>query len=184
MIADTGKSVTISGFSSQVGDIKSVPVASCATLYTCPVTSVKYTLVCHQSLYFGDRLDGNPSLLNPNQLRLNGIDVFDIPKQFDSHSPHAIVAGDLTIPLDLQGVCSGFESRKPTDRELDECPRIDLTSDLEWEPNSDFLARREADAITRTRVVSASAQEAEMDECLTPIRTQFGYRTRQRRPRM
>ena len=165
MLEDTGKSVTVSGFTSQVGEVKSIPVATCATLYTCPSTGIGYTLVCHQSLYFGDKLSGNPSLLNPNQLRLNGIGVFDTPKQFDSGSSHSIVAGDLTIPLDLQGVCSGFESRKPTDRELEECPRIDLTSDLEWEPGSDFLARREADAITRNGYyVKASAQKAESDD--------------------
>jgi hypothetical protein len=74
------------------------------------------------------------------------------------------VAEGLTIPLDIVGVCSGFESRKPTDRELDECPRIELTSDLDWEPNSDFLARREEESMSRNihRVTFATAaQEAE-----------------------
>jgi len=107
-------------------------------------------------------------LLNPNQLRLNGVEVFDTPRQFDPNSPHAIVAEGLNIPLDMLGVCSGFESRKPTDRELEEFPHIDLTSDMEWDPSSDFLARREEEAaqrrhVKRVRWDTATVQEAEAD---------------------
>jgi hypothetical protein len=162
MIVDTGKHASVSGFTTELGGVKSIPIGSCATLYTCPTTGQFYNLVCHQSLYFRAKL-GAASLLNPNQLRFNGVGVFDTPKQFDKDSLHAIVAEGLTIPLDMLGVCSGFESRQPTDRELENCPRIDLTSDLEWDPSSDFLASREEDAIRRTvrRVQFAPAQEVE-----------------------
>lgn len=162
LIEDTGKKASVSGFTTQLSDVKSIPIGSCATLYTCPTTGAKYNLVCHQSLYFGEKL-GAASLLNPNQLRFNGVGVYDTPRQFDPKSTHSIEVEGISIPLDVEGVCSGFESTKPTDRDLEEYPHVDLTSGLEWEPNSEFLARREEEAISRSvrSVGLTAAQELE-----------------------
>jgi hypothetical protein len=42
--------------------------------------------VIHEA-HFGDRLEH--TLLCPNQLRANGIGVFDVPRQLDRSSKHA-----------------------------------------------------------------------------------------------
>jgi hypothetical protein len=62
----------------------------------------------NQALYYGDRL--KHTLLNPNQLRSNGLKVEDVPRQFDKRSTHSIIIpnakdGDqpLVIALELGG---------------------------------------------------------------------------------
>ena len=70
------------------------------------------------------------------QMRLNDILINENPK-FVSVKPdeqsHAIIAEDLLIPLELDGVTSYFPARRPTQHEYDSCKRIELTSPInEW----------------------------------------------------
>ena len=97
----------------------------------------------HEALYFGDELEH--SLLNPNQLRDHGIRVDDVPRQFEKTSTHSIyVPGhDLTIPLTLEGIISGFDCQKPTWEEYENNPKIELTTDRPWNPSSEDFADRE-----------------------------------------
>ena len=94
--------------------MKNIPVATVATLWINPSDGQSYILIIHQALYFGDRL--NSTLLNPNQMRAYGTKVEDVPRQFDKNSSHSIFIPEksMTIPLELDGVVSGFVSRKPT----------------------------------------------------------------------
>jgi hypothetical protein len=68
--------------------------------------------IFHQWLYFGERLAH--SLICPNQLRLNGITISDVPKQFNQNLKHSIDVPDkdFTIPLEMRGVISFFDSHK------------------------------------------------------------------------
>jgi hypothetical protein len=52
------------------------------------------------------------SLINPNQLRANGIVVDDCPKQFSKDSTHSIYdpVTKVTIPLDMSDIMSGFDT--------------------------------------------------------------------------
>jgi hypothetical protein len=91
------------------------------------------------------------NLLCPNQLRQAGIRVNDEPKHLwpnPTDDMHAItiprnddpIEGDdgLQIPLDIHGVFSGFDTRKPSVDEYESTPRsrcIELTDqDLYWDP--------------------------------------------------
>ena len=108
-----------------------------------------------------DRLHN--SLLNPNQLHANGLQVDDIPRQFDPKSTHSIRWKDTSdvIPLNLRGVISGFPCRKPTQEEWRDCHRLELTSDEEWDPTSPDFAEREEKIAPVT--VAALAQICEFD---------------------
>ena len=148
--------VTVHGFQAGLGT--KMHVASACSLYVDPVSSQKYLLILNEALIAPD-LQG--SLLNPNQLRFNGLTVNDIPVQFDSKSDHCIHAlteqGDsVSIPLSLEGIMSGFFSRQPTPDELrEDLPHIVLTSVQPWEPDHSMFERLEDDAV-RSREVSAA----------------------------
>ena len=78
-------------------------------------------------------------------MRAHGIVVNDVPKQFDPHSTHSIHVpdADLTIPLTMAGVISGFATRKPSSDELEHLPQVVLTADSPWQPCSAAFADAE-----------------------------------------
>jgi hypothetical protein len=142
----TGKVVSVSPFcDSQYQSIEDVPVATVATAYDCPVTGKVHILVINEALYFGEKMKN--TLLCPNQLRANGVQVHDCPKQYDPLSRHSVYvqSNDLEIPLSMRGVISGFTTRIPTQAELDDfSTHVELTSEKEWDPYSiDFSATEE-----------------------------------------
>ena len=139
-ISDARQLVTVSAFSSELASFKKIPVGTAATLYQHPESMQIFCLIFHECLFFGDRL-GGPTLLNPNQLRHNGLLVDDVPKHLDcsGRSTHSIYVPKhkLRIPLDLTGVVSGFDSWKPD--LIEDCakyPQIEMTSPVPWEPSS------------------------------------------------
>ena len=66
-----------------------VPIVSGATAYTHPRTRITYILVVHEALYYGTKL--NHSLLNPNQIRMHGIPLWD--NAFDPNHPEIGLVG-------------------------------------------------------------------------------------------
>ena len=132
----TGKSVSVSPFcETEYNSIEDVPIATVATAYDCPVTGRVYVLVINEALYFRDKM--HHTLLCPNQLRAHGLKVDDCPRQYDKNSTHSISIPDtdLTIPLSLRGVISGFTTRRPTEGEVDDLSlHVELTSDVDWDP--------------------------------------------------
>ena len=89
----------------------------------------------------------------------------------------------LTIPLNLRGIMSGFESVKPTLEDLDSLEPIHLTADMPWRPMSthfedeeDAAQRRSAKtATTRSgnpvdndhRVIAAVRSFGDIGHCLS-----------------
>jgi hypothetical protein len=126
----TGRSVDVYGYSTELTTMHDIPIATAGTLWTDVHNGTRYILVFPQCIFFGDRLQH--SLLNPNQLRAHGVHVHDVPIQFDPTSQHAIQHDELTIPLDMKGVLSFFESRKPTLEELDLYEHLYFTSSADW----------------------------------------------------
>jgi hypothetical protein len=144
VLADTGRRIVVSGFNDKVGS-NGVPVVTLAVAYDCPRTGETYLLVFHEALHIPEM---TVHLLNPNQIRGQGIEVNDVPLQLlpeDSRIPrmHSIISKDppMHIPLSMKGVCSGFTVREPT---WDECRDVDqekvtivqMTSVAPWEPGS------------------------------------------------
>ena len=109
--------------------------------YTCQESGQTYILVINEGLWLGTKMEH--SLLNPNQLRFNGISVQDNP--FDTNTPLSIEHDDITIPLSILGTNIFLNTHTPTQRELDSCPHIHLTSDVYWNPHTVRLASTQSE---------------------------------------
>jgi hypothetical protein len=116
----TGEYCDVSPFSKEYEPLANVPVAKCATVYTCDDTGAMVLLVADQVLWFGDQMSN--SLINPHQLRAYGLSVCDDP--WDPNRALGIETGDIFIPFHTQGPNLFFESRSPTTRELDTLPEV------------------------------------------------------------
>jgi hypothetical protein len=117
VVVDDGRTANVYPYNEDYKPEKSIPIGTVATLWDCPKTGQTYVLIIHEALYFGDKLPD--TLLTPNQLQAHGLKVDKVPKQYDSKSNHSISSfpkpdRDVHIPLELSGVISGFETRKPT----------------------------------------------------------------------
>jgi hypothetical protein len=89
--------------------MKNVPIVQAGTAYDDPNTGKTYILVINQGLYLGYLLPN--TLVNPNQIRSNGIVVDDCPKNLSPDPKTAtrsiyIPLHDLRIPLQMKGVLS------------------------------------------------------------------------------
>ena len=155
--------VTVSGYSKEIGTIKLIPIATVATTYDDRDSGASYLLIIHNALYFGPRLD--ETVLTPNQMRDHGLQVDDVPRQYDRNSRHRITIPDplFHIPLELRGVMSGFTTRKPTEEEIDQLPRIELTSRARWKPYSTMHEERESQ-VAKVRYTSNTQNDEEYME--------------------
>ena len=81
----------------------------------------------------GDRLDH--TLVNPNQMRHYGTDVQDNPI---SNRPLSIITkdGEFCMKLMMEGTIIYMDTSTPSQRELQECPHIILTSPHPWNSNA------------------------------------------------
>ena len=106
---------------------------------------ITYIIEVNQALDFTQSMEH--SLLCPNQSRVTGIIVNDIPTFLDvtGNSTHSIriPKSDVDLPLCLNGSISYLPVRYPSEQELEECERIVLTDgEAEWDPHClDGLSR-------------------------------------------
>jgi hypothetical protein len=136
------ETVTVAPFIGEYDPLRDVPIASVATAWDSPIDGSTTLLVINEALYFGDRMPH--TLLCPNQLQFNGVNVYDTPKAFDPNSPHAIIIpGQVELPLQLNGVISFLETRKPTEEEILGCKRVELPSAAPWNPFSTLFQEQE-----------------------------------------
>ncbi|NIX54954.1 MAG: hypothetical protein GWN14_03225, partial [candidate division Zixibacteria bacterium] len=156
----TGQTCEVRGFHNDLGGIADVEVATCATAWIDPKTGFTYILIFHEALYFGPSLDH--SLINPNQLRHFGTPVWDNP--YDTDHPMGIDLDTVFIPFDSQGATIYFETHCPTDRELEECPHIIMTSDREWDPHNVSLNKSTPTRFVEecSRTIAQASRDIEM----------------------
>ena len=97
---------------------------------------ITYILILNHCLDFTK--DMKDSLFSTNQVRANGIIVDDVPKCFDVEgtSRQAIIIPEknIKLPLEQNGPTLHLPVRYPTENELKECERIELTSMSGWSP--------------------------------------------------
>ena len=79
----TYRNADVYAYDTSIKPIENVPIVSGATAFYDPVSGTMLILVFHESLHYGTRLDH--SLINPNQVRANGIPFWDSP--YDSARP-------------------------------------------------------------------------------------------------
>ena len=127
------RTIDVSAFAPSYGT-QTLPIATVGTVWTNSETGIDYLLVIHNAIYMGS--DMKNTLLNPNQMRSNGLRVDDCPTCFDPRSTHSITTQDkaIRIPLQLHGIISAFDSRKPTQDDIANLERITLTGTAPWNP--------------------------------------------------
>ena len=74
------------------------------------------------------------SLLNPNQLQHFGVTVQDNPFA-DAPLYISTENGDFVFPLEILGKNIVAKNRTPTERELQECHQIVMSSPHAWNPH-------------------------------------------------
>ena len=125
----SGEYCNVSPFSTDYQPKTDVPIARCATTYTCPTSGDSVVLVADQVLWFGDEL--HCSLINPHQIRYHGYGVCDDP--WDPHRSLGIDLDSIFIPLKTSGPNLFFDSSVPTAWELENLPIVEITSST-WNP--------------------------------------------------
>ena len=130
----TGQHCDVQGFHDNFSPVQDVPIATVATAWSDPKTGLGYIIIIHEVLYFGNKM--NHTLLNPNQMRNFGIEVFDNPYDLDPARTMGIRIPDSneTIPFQSQGSTIFFTSRYPSNHEMDTYPHIVVTCDQPWDP--------------------------------------------------
>jgi hypothetical protein len=129
LISEPTRMVTVHGCSPELTPLPRVAFA--ATVWQHPTTAVEYLLILHQCLYFGNRMEH--SLICPNQMRSSRLIVGDTPQQFCVKGTFSIfdATQEIQIPPTMKGVVSVFDTHKPTQEQIENLPRITITSDDE-----------------------------------------------------
>ena len=99
----------------------------------------QYILEVNQCLNFTDTM--THSILCTNQVRHSGIVVNDVPKVCDPRSSQNIIINkdNVTMPIEMNGPIPYIPVSKPTWNDLENLPRLKLTSDeIEWDPQYIF----------------------------------------------
>ena len=131
VLSYTGKECQVSPYSKDYDAITNVPVVTGATVWTRQGDGQEFVVVFNEALWMGDRLDH--TLLNQNQARHYGVTVQDNPY---NKRPLQIETEDVVIPLQTAGTVIYFESRTPSQQELEELPRLILSSPHDWDPRT------------------------------------------------
>ena len=117
-ISITNRTADVYPYDTSYQPLVNVPIVSGATAFDDKHTGETFILVFNESLYYGPKL--GHSLLNPNQLRSNGLGFWDNP--FDhNHSLCIETNCGIIIPLSIEGTKLSFRSRVPTTFELNTC---------------------------------------------------------------
>jgi hypothetical protein len=88
--------------------------------------------VFNEALWYGDSMED--TLINQNQLRYSGVIVHDNPFDTDKELSISNTLDGLSVPLKSEGTVIYFQSRTPTQQELQDCRHFVVTSDAIWNP--------------------------------------------------
>lgn len=135
VLSYTSRTADVYPYDKSYQPITNVPIVSGATAYDDIKTGTTYVLVINEGLYYGPKL--GHSLINPNQIRQNGIHFWDNP--YDTSHDLSIETDIVTVPLYTKGTKVYFKTRTPTKHELERCLRVHLTSTHFWEPTELML---------------------------------------------
>jgi hypothetical protein len=131
VLSFTGEQCDVTPYTNDYQPITNVQVVNAVTAFTDESTGVTSILHFNQVLWYGNRM--KMSLLNPTQLRHFGIAVSDDPS--DNTRPFGISGDDLFIPFLMDGTTVYFETRVPTEWELENCKHVEMKDDSLWNPS-------------------------------------------------
>ena len=151
-LEDTGQVCNVNGFHDGFDQLTDVPIVDAGTGWIHPETGKIYILVIKQGLWMPDM---DHSLINPNQIRDFGIDLFDNP--YDLGRKLGIMVEDSFIPFSTSGAMVFFDTFKPTQQQIDDPAneKIILTapkSVKEWDPHSVNMSRHRTHTVQNVKV--------------------------------
>ena len=153
IISYTSRTADVYPYDTSYKPIQNIPIVSGATAWTNADDHITYIFVINEALYYGNKLDH--SLINPNQIKANAIDVHDNPFGNEPTSIH--IDGGPIIPLIRNGTKIYFDSRTPTEEELNIFQHIQLTSVNECNPESVVLGEvKNKNKLTKRKVQSVN----------------------------
>ena len=126
----TQRTADVYAYDKSIKPIENVPIVSAATAWDDPITGQTYIIVINEALYYGTKLDH--SLINPNQVRAYGINFWDNP--YDRERGLRIEVDDIVVAMETKGTKVFFDTRAPSEKELQECHHLQFTSKREWNP--------------------------------------------------
>ena len=129
-----GKFVNASGFTSQLGTIKSLPIAHVLYAYD-DENGKTIILESNNAIYLGEMMED--SLMNPIQAEEEGVQVDTCPSYYypnDNHAQTVTFADRTIIPVRYHGVLPYIPVRRPTPQEIQYCCRLSLSSRYDWNP--------------------------------------------------
>jgi hypothetical protein len=131
-----GMTVDAIPFDERIGRLSDLPIVHAIYAIDNTATFETSLLRFNHSIYIQDM--GNP-LLCPNQARVNGTIVDDVPPHLDhtGSSTFALHVGDIMFPFQPFGPTAYLHVRRPTDEELNSLPILDVTDEHGWDPYSD-----------------------------------------------
>jgi len=110
-----------------------VPIATGATAWTDHASGQTFILVINEGLCCGEKLDH--ASINPNQTRDHGVPLWDNPHD-NTRGLNIEVNDEVNMSVRTKGTKVVFNSRAPTQEELDSCQKIVLTSLRHWNPKN------------------------------------------------
>ena len=156
VLAYTGKECEVSPYADEYDAIRNIPIVMGATVWTNSHDGAPILHIFNKALWMGDRL--HHTLINPNQLRFYGVYVQD---NLFAKEDLAIITADYIIPLVTQGTTNFCDTRSPTEVELQQLPRVILTSAIDVDPQKVQFPSHHSD-----RVVSNTFVQHTSDPCL------------------
>jgi hypothetical protein len=148
----TGKTVKVSGFTSDLGKAIKVPIVNVTVAYDCEYTCKTHILVIYNTLYLRNM---EVNLVPPMMMRLAGLQVNECPK-FLSKTPsiedHSVYfpSADVKFPFHIYGVVSYLPTRLPTESELRDLAReyLLLTPNTSvWDPHTEIYRDQESEML-------------------------------------
>jgi hypothetical protein len=120
ILSYSNKVCQISPYHPQYEALLDIPIVQAAVAYTHPETGITYILVMNQALYIKDLPH---TVINPNQLRCNGIQVDDCPKHLapdPDKATHSVYIYDqnIRLPLSMKSIISFYLQDTPLWKKL------------------------------------------------------------------
>ena len=113
------------------GRRNNVPIGTC--IVTVDIGGKPILLVFNESLI---GKEGDTNIISANQVRRYGHCVDDLARPFGGGQCIRLASSQTEIPLELRRALIYLPFKKPTEEQLNECERIYLTSDGQWDPDA------------------------------------------------
>ena len=146
IIRKTGRTISVKGFSDELGRALSVPVIDGAIAYDDEFSGETHILIVRNALHLPSM---NNHLIPPFMMRLAGIRVNECAKFLAKEpniSHHSIYFPDeqYRIPMHLAGITSYIPTRTPTNDEVGNANLIEMTPQVNvWNPHSNIYQEQE-----------------------------------------